>query len=90
MTGKVGTLHAASLLLDVYTHRLSFNVEQGTVKQVLFCGFQRQRKPTLAERKICVFCGFCVNIIPMLALRLLFPHTEYTEIHRNYSMSEIQ
>ena len=21
----------------------------------------------------------CVNIIPMLALRLLFPHTEYTE-----------
>ena len=92
MTGKVGTLRAASslfialarfvialgrsLLLDVYVHRLSFNGELGTVKQVLFCGFQRQRKPTLAERKICVFCGFCVNIIPTLALRLLFPHTE--------------
>ena len=56
-----------------------FTVNGGTVKQVLFCGFQRQRKPTLAERKICVFCGFCVNIIPTLALRLLFPHTEYTE-----------
>ena len=26
-----------------------------TVKLVLFCGFQRQREPTLAERKICVF-----------------------------------
>ena len=33
----------------------------GTVKQVLFCGFQRQREPTLAERIICVFGEFCVR-----------------------------
>ena len=33
----------------------------GTVKQLLFCVFQREREPTLAERKICVFCGFCVR-----------------------------
>ena len=64
-------------MLPLTVYRLTVN--GGTVKQVLFCGFQRQRKPTLAERKICVFCGFCVNIIPTLALRLLFPHTEYTE-----------
>ena len=43
-------------MLPLTVYRLTVN--GGTVKQVLFCGFQRQRKPTLAERKICVFCGF--------------------------------
>ena len=27
------------------------------MKQVLFCGFQREREPILAERKICGFRG---------------------------------
>ena len=54
---------------DTTKKRLTINGESlticgergGTVKQVLFCGFQRKRESTLAIRKICVFGEFCVR-----------------------------
>ena len=42
------------------------------MKQVLFCGFQRKREPTLAIRKICVFGEFCVRDKKLSALSALF------------------
>ena len=52
----------------------------GTVKQVLFCGFQRKRKPTLAIRKICVFGEFGVRKQKLCASGGTIFHTEYTEL----------